>query len=59
MTDNNFLQLPQSALASIIVGCQGPYDAVRNIVMQVRPTLMVKRAIRVPNGFELQVEQQR
>jgi hypothetical protein len=55
MTDNNFLQLPQSALTSIIVGCQGSYDAVRNIVAQVQPALPVKKAIRVPNRFELQI----
>jgi len=56
MTDNNFLQLPQSALVSIIVGCLGPYDAVRRVVAQVHPTLPVKKAIRVPNRFELQIE---
>jgi hypothetical protein len=56
MTDNNLLKLPQSALVSIIVGCQGPYDAIRDIVAQVRPALPVKQAIRVPNRFELQIQ---
>jgi hypothetical protein len=55
MTDSNFLQLPKSALTAIIVGCQGPFEAVRNIVAQIQPALQVSKAIRVPNRFKLQI----
>lgn len=55
MTDSNFLQLPKSALTAIIVGCQGPFEAVQNIVAQVQPALQVRKAIRVPNRFELHI----
>ena len=55
MTDNNLLTLPEGALLSVIVGCQGPYESVRNLVDQVAPHVTVKRAVRVPNRFELRI----
>ena len=56
MTDNNFLQLPETALLSVIVGCQGDYDEVKGLVFAVAPALPVKEAKRVPNRFELRIE---
>jgi hypothetical protein len=55
MTDNNFLKLPENTLLSIIVGCQGPYDEVQNLVSDMAPGVLVKRAERVPNRFELRI----
>ena len=56
MTDNNFLKLPETALLSVIVGCQGPFEVVRSLVAEVAPEVTVKRAERVPNRFELRIE---
>lgn len=56
MTDNNLLKLPESALLSIIVGCQGPYDEVLSLVREEAVDLPVRRAQRVPNRFELLIE---
>ena len=56
ITDNGLLKLPEGALLSVIVGCQGPYDEVRSLVAEVAPDVTVKRAKRVPNRFELQIE---
>ena len=56
MTDNNYLKLPETALLSVIVGCQGSYDVVQSLVADVAPEVTVKRAERVPNRFELQIE---
>jgi len=56
MADNNLLKLPEDALLSVIVGCQGPYDVVRNLVAEVAPDVTVKRARRVPNRFELEID---
>jgi len=56
MTDNNFLKLPETALLSVIVGCQGDYDEVKGLVAAVAPALPVKEAKRVPNRFELRIE---
>ena len=55
LTDDHLLSLPESALVSVIVGCQGPYDAVKSIVAEVAPNVLVKRAVRVPNHFEVRV----
>ncbi len=56
MTDNNLLRLPKAALLSVIVGCQGDYDEVEHLVAEVAPELPVKKALRVPNRFELRIE---
>jgi Protein of unknown function (DUF2971) len=55
MTAKNFLQLKDTALMSVIVGCQCDFDAVCKIVTDVAPKLAVKRAIRVPNRYELTI----
>lgn len=55
-TDNNYLKLPETALLSVIVGCQGPYDVVQSLVAEVAPEVTVKRAERVPNRFKLRIE---
>lgn len=55
MTQNNFLKLPETALLSVIVGCQGDYDLVHTLAAQAAPGLIVKRAQRVANRYELQI----
>lgn len=57
MTDDSFLQLPANALTAIIVGCQGDYNQVKNIVDASDPSVKVKRAVRVPNRYRLLVEE--
>lgn len=56
MTDGNYLKLPDGALTSIIVGCHGPFDEVRELVRQHASDLPVKRAVRVPNRYALLIE---
>lgn len=55
LTDEHLLQLPETALRSVIVGCQGQYEMVRELVAEVAPKVLVKRAARVPNRFELRI----
>jgi Protein of unknown function (DUF2971) len=55
ITDNNFLKLPETALLSVIVGCQGPYEEVRRLVARFAPHVIMKKAERVPNRFELRI----
>lgn len=55
-TDNNLLRLPAATLLSVIVGCQGDYNEVERLVAEVAPELPVKKAVRVPNRFELRIE---
>ena len=54
--DGDYLSLPPRALLSIIVGCQGDYEAVRRIVNEHAPGLPVKRALRIPYHYSLTIE---
>lgn len=56
MTDNGLLQLGDGALTAVIVGCQGDFEKVRALVQATAPAVKVKRAVRVPNRYELRVE---
>lgn len=55
ITDNSYLKLPKNALLSVIVGCQGPYDEIKKIVAEMAPGLTVKKAVLIPNRFELRI----
>ncbi|MBK6743467.1 MAG: DUF2971 domain-containing protein [Hydrogenophilales bacterium] len=57
MTDQSFLQLPPEALRAVIVGCQADYDNIRAFVQRVAPRVKVKRAVRVPNRYQLAIEE--
>jgi hypothetical protein len=52
---NGFLKLPDGALRSIIVGCQGPYDAVRDLVRDCNPGIQVLRAHKIDNRYALEI----
>jgi hypothetical protein len=54
-TNGGLLTLPNGALTAVIVGCQGPYDEVRRLAAAYAPDVAVRRAIRVPNRYELAV----
>ena len=56
MTDENFLQLPAGALRAVIIGCQAEHERVRALVQAVAPGVRVRRARRVPNRFEVFIE---
>lgn len=55
LTDGGFLTLPEGALVSVIVGCQGDYDRVRGMVKTLAPNVKVKRAVRRPNQYALSI----
>ena len=56
LTENSLLQLPEGALTSIIVGCQADYKKVATLVKAVAPGVRVRRAVRVPNKYQLRIE---
>jgi Protein of unknown function (DUF2971) len=56
LTDNNFLQLDDAALTAVIVGCRGDFESIKALVQTTASTLQVKRAVRVPNRYELRIE---
>lgn len=55
LATNGFLKLPDGALRAIIVGCQGPYDAVQNLVPKCNAGIPVLRARKVENRYALEI----
>ncbi|MGA9866946.1 MAG: hypothetical protein WBQ75_10975 [Acetobacteraceae bacterium] len=59
ITRNNLLQLPSGALISIIIGCVAPQstrDTITDIVKRSGQNIQLKRMVRVPNRYELAIE---
>lgn len=59
ITKGNLLELPDGAIASIIVGCVAPEatrDAVRDIVRRSGRNVELKQAVRVPNHYSLTIK---
>jgi len=54
VVDGCFL-LPPGTLKSVIAGCESDHEAIAAIVKAHTPELPVKRAIRVPHKFKLQI----
>jgi hypothetical protein len=55
LVTEGFLKLPDGALRAIIVGCQGPYDAVRDLVHKCKTDLPVLCARKVDNRYALEI----
>jgi hypothetical protein len=49
----DFLKLPDRSLLSVIVGCNGDYKSVKNIVDVTAPEVRVIRIRRAPNQYNL------
>ncbi|WP_299163553.1 DUF2971 domain-containing protein [Accumulibacter sp.] len=58
LTDDGSLKLPQGALVSVIVGCEGDYDRISPLVRAIAPDVRVKRALREPNRYALRIAEQ-
>jgi hypothetical protein len=59
LTQNSFLQLPDAALISVIVGCSAPdstIQAVRDMILKSDPKVKLKQAVRSANRFELTIK---
>lgn len=55
LTQNGQLKLPEGALSGIIIGCQGPYDEVWELVQNCRAKISLRRAHRVENDYALDI----
>jgi Protein of unknown function (DUF2971) len=59
ITRKNFLQLPDNALAAIVVGCvsdRATRDGVAEIIKRSGRSIEMKEARRVPNHYSLKIE---
>jgi hypothetical protein len=57
MATAGFLQLPAGALQAVIVGCQGDYAAVKEVVAQCKVDIPVLRARRIEHRYSLEIEE--
>lgn len=55
MTNGGHLKLADGALQAIVVGCQGPYDLVQDLVQKHNPEIQVLRAQLVPNRYAVSI----
>lgn len=56
LTDDSFLQLAPGVLRAVIAGCQSDYDQVYALVHEAAPHVSVRRAVRMPDRYELAIE---
>lgn len=54
-TKGDCLRLPQTALTGIIAGCNADVRAILPLVQNYAPGLPVRRAVRMPNKYHLEV----
>lgn len=56
ITHNGQLKFPDGALDAIIVGCNGPYDEVADLVGRCNPDIAVRRARKIDNRYAIEIE---
>jgi hypothetical protein len=55
LLNGNFLSFPSHAVEAVIVGCEADYEAVVEVVRPVAPNISIKRAVRSPTQYRLQI----
>jgi hypothetical protein len=56
LVDGQFVPLPDGALTAIILGCECPHEAkLTDLINQHAPGLIIKRMVRVPSVYKLQL----
>ncbi len=54
---NGLLTLPKGAISSIIVGCDGPYEKIKKLVLKYAPEIKVKRAVKIPKKYAISIQE--
>lgn len=54
-TEGNFLTLPHGAVTAVVAGSRADVDAVRKILQRAAPGLPLKRAVQLPNKYQLEI----
>ena len=52
---DGFLNLPTGSLRAVIAGCEADFESIRAVVTAADPTLKVKRAVRSPHKYRLEI----
>lgn len=50
-----FFRLPNGALKSVIIGCNADHQTIATLIKECSPELPIKRAIRSPNIYKLEI----
>ena len=53
---NGYLSLSERALLAVIAGCEADYGAIKALVNANAPVVKVKRAVRAPSMYRIQIE---
>lgn len=53
--EEDYLAVPQGAITGVIAGCNADVARIRAVVQEYAPSMPVKRAVRIPNEYELQI----
>jgi hypothetical protein len=53
--DGPFLKIPDGALKAVIAGCEADYDSVRKVAKEAASNIKVKRAVRAPSRYRLEI----
>lgn len=56
ISDDGYLPLPDDALKSVIAGCEANREMIAEIVKRYSPGLPVKRVVRSPDRYSLEIE---
>ena len=52
----DFFRLPDGALKSLIMGCEGDHRTIGALGKECAPNLLIKRAPRSPNLYRLEID---
>jgi hypothetical protein len=55
MVKDGFLSIPPGSLKAIIAGCEADHVSIKEVVMAANPTLKLKRAVRSPTKYRLEI----
>jgi hypothetical protein len=55
MVKDGFLSVPPGSLKAIIAGCEADHATIKEVVMAANPTLKLKRAVRSPTKYRLEI----
>jgi hypothetical protein len=54
---DNFMHLPEGSIKSVIIGCEANFSQVEQTVRSAAPAMSIKRAVRSPNKYRLEIRE--
>jgi len=57
MVKDGFLSIPPGSLKAVIAGCEADHAGIKDVVMDTDPTVKIRRAVRSPAKYQLEIEE--